>query len=104
MTQQLPSNHELVLCKLANEHEVAIHKAQTERLRAETERFDAMTRRIRAVGWLVLSLSAPVLGCAAGASAIVQNWVMAQVGASGFKAPLDTPAGTTPAKTSDDSG
>lgn len=104
MTQQLPSNHELVLRKLANEHEVAMHKVQTERLRAETERFDAMTRRISAIGWLVLSLSAPVLGYAAGASAIVRDWVMAQVGASGIQAPLDAPAGTTPAKTFNESG
>lgn len=82
MTQQLPSNHELVLRKLANEHEVAMHKVQTERLRAETERVDAMTRRIWAVGWLVLSLSAPVLGYAAGIGAIARGWLVAQVGDS----------------------
>lgn len=82
MTQQQPSQHELVLRKLANEQEVAMHKTQTERLRAETERFDAMTRRIWAVGWLVLSLSAPVLGYAAGIGAIARERLMAWMGDS----------------------
>jgi hypothetical protein len=91
MTQQLPSNHELVLRKLANEHEVAMYKAQTERLQAQTGRFDAQTRRIWAVGWLVLSLTAPILGYTAGAGAIARDWLVARVGAAGTQVP-DAPA------------